>query len=182
MTFIFKTKNINKSTYEKIARRYIWLQFGSETWEIFNKKFDVIVAPVEESDMYRQMYSLTTSATSPSIAWGFTQIPNIISNVEQKGRVFWFVNDTKNPFIIRSNAEKGCHEFAHAGTWIIFGNERRTRLFDDVSNAKAGSTGATYVTLVHDVAYGFKKMFTFWVRWGVMWIPIKGIALRDYVT
>jgi hypothetical protein len=180
MVFIFETKNISKETYVKIARRYVSIQFGFTTWQILMKSFDVYVVPVEDSDKYRTMYGLTKWDTNPNIPWGFTQPPNVVSNVEQKGRVFWFVNDTKNPFVVRQNAEKGLHEMAHAACWIIFGGERRTRLFDD-PQARAGTTGATYVTLVHDVAYGFKELDTFWVRYGIIWLPIRGLSLYRHI-
>ena len=127
MTFIFETKQIDRNTNEKIARRYVWLMFGSEVWKSMNENWDIHIIPVEQSDKYRQMYGLTKWDTNPSIPWGFTQPPNIVSNELQRGRIFWFVNDTSNPFIIRQNAEKGNHEFAHDGCYIVFGNKRRTR-------------------------------------------------------
>lgn len=179
MSFIFETRNINKTNYLKIARRYMALQFGWDKWIEYNEKFDTYVVPVEASDKYRKMYGLTQWNTSNQIPWGFTQPPNIESNVEQKGRVFWFVNDTRNPFIIRQNAEKGLHEFAHAGCWLRYKKERRVRKFDD-PQAKAGTKGPTYVTLVHDVAYGYRDLFTFWIRFGFMWLPIKGLDVRKH--
>lgn len=179
MSFIFETKNINRDNYIKIARRYFVLQFGWDQWLKYNEKFDTHVIPVQDSEKYRSMYGLTQWKTSNSIPWGFTQPPNKKSNVEQKGRVFWFVNDTRNPFIIRQNAEKGLHEFAHAGSYLKYKDERRVRQFDD-PQAKAGTKGPTYVTLVHDVAYGFRSLFTFWIRFGFMWLPIKGLNMRKH--
>ena len=180
MTFIFETKQIDRSTYEKIARRYVWLMFGSEVWKSMNENWDIHIIPVEQSDKYRQMYSLTKWDTNPSIPWGFTQPPNIVSNELQRGRIFWFVNDTSNPFIIRQNAEKGNHEFAHGGCYIVFGNKRRTRKFSD-PQASAGTEGPAYVTLVHDIAYGYRDLFKYWIRWKFTWIPISGLNVRKYL-
>ena len=180
MAFIFSTSKINQKTYEKIFRRFFILQFGWEHWQIFQREFEVHIIPVEDSDKYRQMYGLTQWNTSNAIPWGFTQPPNVISNNTQKGRVFWFVNDTRNPFIVRQNAEKGLHEALHAGCWIVFGTERMRRKYDD-PQAKAGTEGAKYVIIPHDVAYGTKETMTFWIRYGFIWLPIKALSVRNYL-
>ena len=180
MAFIFSTKKINKDVYRKIFRRFFILQFGYEDWLVFNREFDVHIIPVEDSDEYRSMYGLTRWGTNPAIPWGFTQPPNVSSNRTQKGRVFWFVNDTRNPFIVRQNAEKGLHEALHAGCWIVFGTERMRRNYDD-PQAKAGTEGAKYVIVPHDVAYGTKETLTFWIRYGLIWLPIKALSVRKYL-
>jgi hypothetical protein len=180
MTFIFSTKNIDKKTYEKIFRRFFVLEFGYEDWIVFNREFDVKIVPVEESEKYRGMYGLTQWNTSNSIPWGFTQPPNVSSNAHKKGNVFWFVNDTKNPFIVRQNAEKGLHEALHAGCWIVFGTERMRRVYDD-PQAKAGTEAAKYVVIPHDVAYGTREKITFWIRYGLIWLPITALDVRKYL-
>lgn len=176
MPFIFETEHIDKNAYEKVLRRYISIQFGREVWHEILRDWEIYVIDVLDSDKYRKMYALTKWNTSISIPWGFTQPPT----THQPGRIFWFVNDRANPFIIRQNAEKGCHEAAHAGTYIKLGTERRARKFDD-PGARAGTMGPAYVTLVHDVAYGYKNLLTFWIRWKFMWLPLRGLNMSQYL-
>ena len=82
-----------------------------------------------------------------------------------------FVNDSKNPFILRSNIMPLAHELLHAVYQDGIGTHHITRKYD-APEGRAGTRGAAATVIVHDNWYGSKKTIKFWIRHMFIWLPI----------
>lgn len=174
MSIIWKTKKINIQDYYKIIQRYIILMTSYNLWQKIKSEWDIFIVPVEDSEKYRDFYKHVKLETSDRISWGVTMPPTTHS----KGQMFAFIIDSRNPFITRSNAVTINHENAHILAFLIAGTTRMTRRYDN-PEGKAGTQGPAYVVLVHDIYYGSKEFFTYWISWALSWIPITGPYIRE---
>jgi len=174
MPIHWDTEKINIQNYYKIIRRYTWLIGGYRVWKKVEKDWDIYVISVQKSGKYRKFYKhLRNAKTSDKMGWGITMPPTTNS----KGKMLWFVIDSRNPFTIRQNATKGCHELAHIIVWVKLKNKRVKRLYK-TPEGKKGSSGSAHTVIVHDVYYGSKEQFRFWISWAVGWIPITVLDIR----
>ena len=169
MTVISHCKNINFEAYKKLIGRHWRLTLHDEAPE-FLEKWDIHLYPLEEAKNFSQFYAHVEEETGPGIAWGVT----MPESPGTGGKILNFIRDTRNPFILRSNMNKVGHENGHAISYIKEkGSEGRCiREFPD-PGAAAGTWGPCYVVKVHDQYYGHKKFRTYWVRYGMMWLPVK---------
>jgi len=173
---IFETEKINKDYYLRVIRRYLTLNLGFDGYHQFLLDWDIIIVPVELQELFEEFYKDLPLETSSGMAWGVTQPPT----THQKGMVYCFVRDTSNMFIIRSNFVKIGHELAHAIGYTVWGTRRGIREFAD-PQARAGTEGPMYVTIVHDLYYGHQKFRTFWIRFGFAWVPVKMLAIWEVI-
>lgn len=164
----FFTKNINEKTYRDIVCRTIMLnghdgrsKSSFEVWKNFEDNWELNIIPVTEQEEFKKYYGHLDVETSDGIAWGVTG-----SKV-----IYMFVNDSKNPFILRSNVMPLAHELLHAVYQDRVGTFHITRKFDS-PEGKAGTKGAAATVIVHDNWYGNKKTIKFWIRHSFMWLPI----------
>ena len=111
MTITFFTKNIDKKTYTDIIERTIMLnghdgnhKSSYEALERFRKDWQLNIIPVTDQEDFKAFYNHLDIEVSDGIAWGVTG-----SKV-----IFMFVNDSKNPFILRQNIMPLAHELLHA--------------------------------------------------------------------
>lgn len=163
MTIEWHTKNINIQNYYKIIRRTVIFNSSYAYWKKFKEEWTVNVIPVENAGDYSQFYAhLSNIEVSDGIAWGITGDKEMVL----------FVVDTRNPFIIRSNTMPISHELLHAIYQDNVGTFHITRKYDS-PEGRAGSRGAAATVIVHDNWYGRKMDFTFWINWGIGWLPIK---------
>jgi len=168
MAIIFETSNINEKVYTKLIKRQLYINLGfKEARKLFNT-WNIVIYPLEAAEHYKEFFAHVEGETNLGIAWGVTMPkPGSIG-----GDLFCFIRDTKNPFILRSNMTKVSHELAHMILYKKLGKTRAVREFDE-PGAKAGSEAAAYVTLVHDQFYGRKKFRIYWVRYGLIWLPVR---------
>ena len=164
----FFTKNINEKTYRDIVCRTIMLnghdgrsKSSFEVWKNFEDNWELNIIPVTEQEEFKKYYGHLDVETSDGIAWGVTG-----SKV-----IYMFVNDSKNPFMLRSNVMPLAHELLHAVYQDRVGTFHITRKFDS-PEGKAGTKGAAATVIVHDNWYGNKKTIKFWIRHSFMWLPI----------
>ncbi len=164
MPIIWKTKKINIQNYYKIIRRTIIFNSSYSYWKLFKKEWKVTVIPVDQAGEYSQFYQHLAGNVerfSEGIAWGITGMKEMVL----------FVVDSRNPFIIRSNAMPISHELLHAiyidnvGTFHI-------KRFYDAPDGNEGDRAPASTVIVHDNWYGSRKTFKFWIGWGVGWLPI----------
>ena len=168
MPVIFETSNIDEVAYEKLIRRQIYINLGITEGRAFLDRWNIVVYPLEAATEFVQFFEHVEGETSAGIAWGIS----MPKTGGRGGDIYNFVNDTKNPFILRSNFTKISHENGHALCWYKLGTSRCVRKFDE-PGARAGSQGPCYVTKVHDQFYGAKKFRTYWVRYGLIWLPVR---------
>ena len=169
MPIIWKTKNINIQKYYNIIRNTIMLNSDSgdgynsyQTWLKFKKECKLTILPADKIEENRRYFAHLNVETSTGIAWGVTG----------KDEITMFINDSRNPFIIRSNAMPLAHELLH---WIYqkaVGTSHIRRKYD-APEGKAGGMGPMSTVIVHDNYYGTKKTLKFWISWGLGWIPIN---------
>ena len=164
----FFTKNINEKTYRDIVQRTIMLnghdgrsKSSFEVWKNFEDNWELNIIPVTDQEDFKVYYKHLNVETSDGIAWGVTG-----SKV-----IYMFVNDSKNPFMLRSNVMPLAHELLHAVYQDRIGTFHITRKFDS-PEGKAGTKGAAATVIVHDNWYGNKKTIKFWIRHSFMWLPI----------
>jgi len=163
MTIEWKTKNINIQNYYKIIRRVVILSAGYNFWRIFKNEWKITVLPVDQAGDYSEFYGhLLTIETSTGIAWGITG----------KKEMVLFVVDSRNPFIIRSNAMVIGHELLHAIFQSEVGTSHIRRQMDGAPEGRIGTMGAAATVIVHDIWYGTKETLTLWISWGLGWLPI----------
>jgi len=162
MPIEWHTKKINIQNYYKIIRRTIIFNSSYAYWKKFKEEWTVHVIPVEDAEKFKRFYEHLNIEVSLGMAWGITG---------QK-EMFLFVIDSRNPFIIRSNAMIISHELLHAIYQDNVGTFHITRKYDS-PEGREGTMGAAATVIVHDNWYGSKINFTFWIFWGLGWLPIK---------
>lgn len=177
MPVIFETNKINEKMYEDLITRQLVVNLGKGIYD-FLDKWNIIIYPLEAAEDFKQYFAHIEGETNLGIAWGITT-PD--TNKGEGGDIYCFINDTRNPFILRSNFIKISHELGHALARRKFGNQRSVRKYDD-PGARAGTVGASYVTKVHDQFYGEKKFISYWVRWKFMWMPVKMLFIYDLLN
>jgi len=155
------TSNINIQDYYKIIRRTIILNSSYKYWQYFKAHWDVHIFPVNKTVEFSHFYEHLDVETSIGIAWGVTG----------KHEMHIFINDTRNPFIIRSNAMPISHELLHAIYQDEVGTGHITRKYDS-PEGRQGTQGAAATVIVHDNWYGRQKTLKFWIAWGLGWLPI----------
>jgi len=175
MPIIFETSNINEKIYTKLITRQLMINLLNK-YRSFLDKWNIIIYPLEAATQFKQFFAHVEGETNLGIAWGITT-----PDTNKGGDIYCFINDTKNPFILRSNFIKISHELAHALARRKFGNTRSVRRYDD-PGARAGTVGPSYVTKVHDQFYGEKKFLTYWVRWRFIWLPVKMLFIYDLLN
>ena len=167
---VFKTKNINEERYIDIIRRTIILNgddgthlSGYRAWKNFEENWELNIMPLENNtdEKYKSYFDHLEVKTGEGIPWGITG---------QKV-IYMFVNDSKNPFILRSNIMPLAHELLHALYQDQIGTHHITRKYD-APEGKAGTKGSAQSVIVHDNWYGIKTKLKFWIRWGLIWMPI----------
>jgi len=134
---------------------------GWRAWNDFQDNWELNIIPVTEQSSYSKFYDHLTVETSDGIAWGVTG----------KGVIYVFINDIKNPFVLRSNVMPIAHELLHAIYQDKVGTFHVTRKYD-APEGRAGTRGSAATVIVHDNWYGSKETTKFWVRYGVIWLPI----------
>jgi hypothetical protein len=165
----FETKNIDRVAYTKIIRNIIMFNgdngkhmSGLNAWHNFKDTWELNILPLKNIDeKYKSYFKHVEVKTNDGIPWGITG----------KKVVHVFVNDTKNPFILRSNVMPLAHELLHAIYQDAVGTFHITRKYD-APEGKAGTRGAAASVIVHDNWYGSKETMKFWIRYGVIWLPI----------
>jgi len=165
----FQTKNIKKDVYEKIIRNVIMFNgnngrnmSGYHAWENFKDNWELNIMPLKNIDeKYKSYFDHLEVKTGEGIPWGITG----------KKVIHMFVNDSRNPFVLRSNVMPLAHELLHALYQDSVGTFHITRKFD-APEGKAGTKGAAQSVIVHDNWYGSKVTMKFWVRYGVIWLPV----------
>ena len=161
MTIEWHTKNINIQNYYKIIRRTIILNSDYKTWQKIKNEWRIKVIPTDRLDEFRHFFNHLNVEVSEGIAWGITG---------QK-EMYLFVNDSRNPFIIRSNTMPISHEILHAVYQENVGTFHITRQYTSPEGRK-GTSGAAATVIVHDNWYGSKDTIKIWIRWGFIWLPI----------
>ena len=108
----FYTKNIDTNRYTDIVCRTIMLNgsngkhlSGYYAWENFKDNWELNIIPTTKQEEFKKFYEHLDIETSDGIAWGVTG----------KKVIYMFVNDSKNPFILRSNIMPLAHELLHSG-------------------------------------------------------------------
>ncbi len=164
MPIIWKTKNINIQNYYKIIRRTIIFNSSWTYWKKFKEEWTVHVMPVDKVGEYSQFYTHLLGGIekfSEGIAWGITGNHEIVL----------FIVDSRNPFIIRSNAMPIAHELLHAIYQDNVGTSHITRYYDS-PDGNIGTKGPAATVIVHDNWYGSKETLRFWISWGLGYLPI----------
>jgi hypothetical protein len=164
----FFTKNIDQKKYTDIINRIIMINAhdgtsnsGYKALEKFKKDWTLNIIPVTEQEDFKVFYNHLDIEVSDGIAWGVTG-----SKV-----IYMFINDVKNPFIIRQNIMPLAHELLHAIYQDNVGTYHITRKYD-APEGRAGTRGAAATVIVHDNWYGSKETIKIWIRWGMIWLPI----------
>lgn len=175
MPIIFETEKIDEKIYTKLITRQLRINLGKD-YKDFMKLWNIILYPLAAAEDFKQYFAHVEGETNLGIAWGITT-----PDTNKGGDIYCFINDTRNPFIVRSNFTKISHELGHALARRKFGNARSVRKYDD-PGAKAGTVGDSYVTKVHDQFYGEKKFITYWVKYKFMWLPVKMLIIYDLLN
>jgi len=169
MSIIWHTKKINIQKYYHIIMMNIWINsddgtrnVGYKSWQKFKKEWTVHVIPTDKVGEFSKFYShIPNIKVSQGIAWGITG----------SKEMFLFIVDSRNPFIIRSNAMAIGHECLHAVMQDKVGTFHITRHYDS-PEGKVGTKAPAATVIVHDAWYGNKPTLRFWIGWGLGWIPI----------
>jgi len=163
MSIIWHTKKINVQNYYKIIRRTVIFNSSHAYWNQFKKDWTVHVFPADDIDKYKHFFAhIPNINVSRNMAWGITG---------QK-EMFLFINDSRNPFIIRSNTMPIGHELLHAIYQDNVGTFHIKRHYD-APDGNAGSRAPAATVIVHDNWYGTNVTLTYWISWGLGWIPLK---------
>ena len=173
MSIIFETENIKEDRYKVLIERQVFINIGIERGQEFLDKWNIVVYPLEASVDFVDFFDHVEGETNLGIAWGVT-----MPKTNGGGDIFCFVNDRSNMFIIRSNFTKISHELGHGLLYALKGRGRCIRKYDEPS-ARAGTEAACYVTQVHDQFYGRKKFRKYWIRYGLMWLPVSMLDIHD---
>ena len=96
----FFTEKIDEKKYRDIIQRIIMINghdgtnnSGYKAWKNFEENWELNIIPVTEQEDFKVYYEHLNVETSDGIAWGVTG----------KKVIYMFINDIKNPFIIRQN-------------------------------------------------------------------------------
>ena len=166
----FYTKKIDETAYTKIIRNTIMFNSddgtpmsGYRAWKHFKDDWELNILPLKNStdDKYKSYFNHLEVKTGEGIPWGITG----------KKTIHVFVNDTKNPFVLRSNVMPLAHELLHALYQDQVGTHHIIRKYD-APEGKAGNSGAAASVIVHDNWYGTKETMKFWISWKFIWMPI----------
>jgi hypothetical protein len=166
----FYTEKIDETAYTKIIRNTIMFNSddgtpmsGYRAWKHFKDDWELNILPLKNStdDKYKSYFNHLEVKTGEGIPWGITG----------KKTIHVFVNDTKNPFVLRSNVMPLAHELLHAVYQDSVGTYHITRKYD-APEGKAGTRGAAATVIVHDNWYGSRETTKFWIRYGFIWLPI----------
>jgi len=165
----FYTKNIDKTAYKKIVRNMVMFNAddgtpmsGYKAWRKFEEEWELNIFPVAEADTtFKSYWESLNVETNDAMAWGVTG----------KKFINMFVIDSHNPFTVRSNSMPLGHEVLHAVYQEGVGTFHITRKHD-APEGKAGTRGAAQTVIVHDNWYGTKETTKFWIRYGMIWLPI----------
>mgnify|MGYP003671787934 FL=1 len=162
------TKNIDEKKYNDIIQRTIMINghdgtnnSGYKAWKNFEDNWELNIIPVTDQEDFKSFYEHLDIETSDGIAWGVTGFKVI----------YMFVNDVKNPFIIRQNVMPLAHELLHAIYQDAVGTFHITRNYDS-PEGRANTRAAAATVIVHDNWYGSKETIKIWIRWGMIWLPI----------
>ena len=162
------TKNIDEKKYNDIIQRIIMINghdgtsnSGYKAWKNFEDNWELNIIPVTDQEDFKVYYKHLNIETSDGIAWGVTGVKVI----------YMFVNDVKNPFIIRQNIMPLGHELLHAIYQDAVGTFHITRVYDS-PEGRANTRAAAATVIVHDNWYGSKETIKVWIRWGMIWLPI----------
>jgi hypothetical protein len=162
------TENIDKTAYDKIIRNIITFNgddgtdmSGWKAYRNFEDTWVLNIIPTSKQEDYVRYYNHLNIEASDGMAWGVTG----------KKVIYMFVVDTKNPFVLRSNVMPLAHELLHAIYQDAVGTSHITRKYNS-PEGRAGTKGAMATVIVHDNWYGSKEKMKFWVRYGVIWLPI----------
>lgn len=174
MPIFFETDSIKEDRYRVLIERQIYINLGYERGEEFLQKWNIIIYPLEAGEEFADFFEHVEGETNLGIAWGVTTP----KSQEEGGDIYCFVNDRSNMFLIRSNFTKISHELAHGILYALKGRGRCVRRYDEPS-ASAGSSGACYVTQVHDQFYGKKLFRKYWIRYNFAWLPVSMLDIHD---
>ena len=165
MPIIFKTEKISIHRYYDVLRRCVMLNSGYRAWKRLKDKFTIYVIPLSKAEEYKSFYEHLKIEGAGGMAWGITG----------KNVLYWFVSDSRNPFIFRQNMGPGFHEILHALLQNEVGTSHVTYLTRGnpygAPNMK-GKSGAFATVAVHDEWYVMKTKIRVWFRNG-FWIPAK---------
>ncbi len=170
MTFEWKTKNINIQRYYKAVRRCVILNgddgtrgSGYRAWQKFKKRWTIIVASVDETEKYSEMFEHLDLVGAGGMAWGITG----------KDILWWFVTDSRNPRIFMQNLPPGFHEVLHALYQQEVGTKHVKYLTGEPPEVSTiGQKGPAATVIVHDNWYGFKTSIRVWFLHS-MWVPTR---------
>jgi hypothetical protein len=176
MPITFRTYKIKKDRYKVLIERQIYVNLGVSKGKDFIKNWDILIHPLEDSEKYKQYYDHVEGETNIGIAWGVT-----MPSEDKHGKIICFINDKDNVFILRSNFTKISHELAHGILYALKGRSRCIRKYDE-PGAKKGTEAACYVTQVHDQFYGKKQFRTYWIRYGLAWVPVQMLDVYDIIN
>lgn len=170
--FEWKTKKINIQRYYKAVRRCIILNgndgtpgSGYRAWTKFKQQWTIIVAPLSETEKYKDMFKHLKLEGSGGMAWGFTG----------KSTLWWFVADSRNPRIFMQNLSPGFHELLHAlyqqevGTGHV---KYRSRGNPIGTINMFGKKGPAATVIVHDNWYGNRVSIKVWFLHSI-WVPTR---------
>jgi hypothetical protein len=170
MTTIYHTKKINQKAYDQIIKNTIIFNghdgthlSGQVAWAKFDAEWTLEIIPLTDAidPKYSSYFKHVEVNTNTGIPWGITG----------KKTITVFVTDTRNPFILRQNVMPLAHELLHAVYQDNVGTYHITRKYNS-PEGKAGTRGAAQTVIVHDNWYGSKETLKFWIRYGVIWLPI----------
>ena len=172
MTIIWGTKKINNQDYYKAIRRTIIFNAddgtelsGYKAWQKFKKECTLRILPADQLEKYRKFIAHLHVEASDGIAWGVTGLNEITM----------FINDSRNPFIFRSNMMPLGHELLH---WIYqwsvgtFHIKRQQDIWIGGTLKRRGQLDPASTVIIHENWYGDKTTIRFWISWGLGWLPI----------
>lgn len=174
MPIVFETENVKEDRYKTLIERQVYINLGIKEGKEFIKNWNIVIYPLEAGTEFANFFDHVEGETNLGISWGVT-MPQVATD---GGDIFCFVNDRANMFLLRSNFTKISHEIAHGLMYALRGRGRCIRQYADPS-ARAGTEAACYVTLVHDQFYGRKKFRTYWIRYGLIWLPVQMLDIHD---
>ena len=159
------TEKISIHRYYDVLQRCVMLNSSYAAWKRLKDKFTIYVIPLDKADEYKKFYEHLKLEGAGGMAWGITG----------KNVLYWFVTDSRNPFIFRQNMGPGFHEVLHA----LYQNEvgtshvtYRTRGNPIGAPNMFGKKGPAATVIVHDNWYGSKKKIIVWFHNGG-WIPMR---------
>lgn len=174
MPFFFHTKNLKRKNYIKLFDRQLTICVGDEKAEQIKEEWDIHFYGTDQAEEAKEFFGHIEEETNLGMAWGITMPPT----TDARGSMVLFLIDNSSTFMIRQNAPIMSHELGHLIGRVLWGDSRCTRMVSD-GGAAPGSNGPCYVTKVHDLWYGDKKLRTYWIRFGFIWLPVKLLDLYN---